>query len=92
MQNHIVVGRILVVPVLKPVRRFLMYLYISGPGSFADADFCIEKIGPRIRIWLSVRNNFNRPAIGSFQVGFVEKPVFPYKLEKFFLHIIGYSS
>src|SRR5690348_5284874 len=71
-----------------------MYFHIACPQCLSDFNFCIKEIRAGVCVMLSCLNDFNRFAIGSFQVVTIVKFELPEMMEKVFLHgesLIAYT-
>lgn len=81
MQNHGVVGAILMVVMAFPVGSMYVDFYISHPQNAVYLDFRIEKVGSCIGIGESGVNDFHGLSLRGMQRSERKKLVFPYKLE-----------
>jgi len=85
MKDHMVIGRIGMMPVPEPVGGFHVKFNITGPGCFPYPEFCIEKVRPAVAVLVAGVDNGqqlprNRP-------GLVAKvPVLPDVGKKRFIH------
>ena len=84
MQNHRIVGRILVVMMSKPITRLIMYLDISGPRFPIEFNLSIEKVGAGIGIEPPGINHLNNTTIGGAHILLRPQSMLPHILHQFF--------
>ena len=78
MEHHIVVSRIVVVPVLVPVAGTVVNLHIAHPQRAVDLQLCVEEVGPGIpAVMESGIHYLDAPAISSLQGAQWPQLVFP---------------
>ena len=84
VQDDVGVCRVGGVSVAHPVRRLLMYLYVTHPEGTANFQLGIEEVGACIPVGQTGVNDFHRLAVGGKKRSKGEKAVVPDVVKKEF--------
>ncbi len=87
VQDDVVVGTVLVVPMQEPVRRLEVDFHITHPQRAADAHLGIEKVGTGIAVVQAGVNDFHLFSVVCPKRLQREQPVLPYIMQQLFHHI-----
>ena len=84
MQHHIVVSRILVVSVQKPVGRALVYLHIAHPQRAVKPNLGIEEVGTRVMVMQTGIDYLHESSVRSAELVERQYAVFPDIMQELF--------
>lgn len=85
MENDIVVGTVVAMMMVVPVRGVDMYLHIANPKGLPYSDVCIGEVRPTVAVEKTGALDNNRETVDSTQLS-LQQLVLPYILEEGFVH------
>ena len=78
VQDHVVVRRVGVVTMQKPVGRALVNLHIAHPHHAVDAHLSVEEVGSGVHVMQSGVYHLHAASVGSLQFGERQNTMLPY--------------
>ena len=78
VQDHVVVRRVGVVTMQKPVGRALVNLHIAHPHHAVDAHLGVEEVGSGVHVMQSGVYHLHAASVGSLQFGERQNTMLPY--------------
>jgi len=85
MQDHVIIGRIVLMPVLVPSRSLHMDLDIPRPGRSVDLQPGIKKIRTTVFVVFTGMENDQRFSRNRAEFR-IQQPVFPEVMQEFFIY------